>query len=227
MTRKIDSNTPAAPGLREQRLHVRAVAAGEAERREDRERRQQPERHHVLEHAARRDAAVVDEDDERGQHQADREARRENRRAGDRVELGTQFSAGKTRASRLPVATASHGHTIAYARIIVQPAREADQRRKDPFGVRDLGARVADALDEPAVGVGDRKQQQAADEEAEHRAARSAARQPVVHQDDPADADHRAESEGEVLDRAQVRRRSRLAAGHQNFNRSRTGAASF
>ena len=37
------------------------VAAREAEHGEDRERRQQAERHHVLEHAARLDAAVVDE----------------------------------------------------------------------------------------------------------------------------------------------------------------------
>src|SRR3977135_3205235 len=35
-------------------------------------------------------------------------------------------------------------------------------------------------------------------------AARPAAPQPVVHQDEPADADHRAEAEGEVLDGAQA-----------------------
>src|SRR3977135_4404229 len=35
-------------------------------------------------------------------------------------------------------------------------------------------------------------------------AARPAAPQPVVHQDEPADADHRAEAEREVLDGAQA-----------------------
>ena len=51
----------------------------------------------------------------------------------------------------------------------------------------------------PPVGVGDRQEQDSADQEPERRAARAAAREPVVHQNDPADADHRAEAEGEVL----------------------------
>ena len=59
------------------------------------------------------------------------------------------------------------------------------------------------------------------------RAARSAARQPVVHQDDPADADHRAEAEGEVLDGAEAAVEPFALGRHQNFSRSSEGAAIF
>ena len=44
----------------------------------------------------------------------------------------------------------------------------------------------------------------AADEEAEHSAERAAAEQPVIHDDQPADADHRSPAEREVVDDAQL-----------------------
>src|SRR5436309_4474776 len=58
--------------------------------------------------------------------------------------------------------------------------------------------------------MGDREQQEAADQKSKNPAARAAARQPVVHQDDPSDADHRAEAEREVLDGAQAPVEGRL-----------------
>ena len=53
--------------------------------------------------------------------------------------------------------------------------------------------------------------------------AGSAAREPVVHQDEPADADHRAESEREVLDRGKAA--VQAFARHQYRSRSITGGA--
>ena len=73
--------------LREERLPVRGRAAGKAEQREHRERGEQAERHDVLKDAARSDAAVIDEDDEHGERQADAETRRVDRTAGDHVYL--------------------------------------------------------------------------------------------------------------------------------------------
>src|SRR4029077_20735486 len=72
--------------------------------------------------------------------------------------------------------------------------------RKDPFGISDLRSRVGDLAHEPAVGARDRKEQEAAREKTEHRPARAAAGEPVVDQDDPTDADHRAEPERKVFD---------------------------
>jgi len=176
---------------------------GEAEQREDRERRQQAERHHVLKDAARLDAAVVDAGDQRGEAEADREPRRINRAPADDVQLiaverrehAREKISGRDRLPR------THDRVRQHHR----PAgREADGRRHHAFGVGDLGARIPDPLHEAAVGVRDRKEQQAAEQEAEDAAGRTAARQPVVHQDEPADADHRPETEREVLDGAET-----------------------
>ena len=135
--------------------------------------------------------------------EADGEPRRVDRRAGHRVQL---IAVERRKDARQQVAG---GDRLPRAHDRVRqdhrPAgEETGERREHAFGVRDFGAGVADALHHPAVGVGDRKEQQAADEKAEHAAAGPAARQPVVHEDDPADADHRAEAEREVLDRAQA-----------------------
>src|SRR5438045_2883566 len=65
-------------------------------------------------------------------------------------------------------------------------------------------AGILDPLHEPAVGVRDRKEQQSAEQVAEDSTEGAAAREPVVHQDEPADADHRAEAEREVLDGGQA-----------------------
>jgi len=67
---------------------------------------------------------------------------------------------------------------------------------------RQLG-RVRESRHEPAVRPRDREEENAPDQETERRPARTSALQPVVHEDEPADADHRAEAEREVLDGAQ------------------------
>ena len=58
------------------------------------------------------------------------------------------------------------------------------------------------AVDQLAVNVADRKQQRAADSESKNTAQRSSAQQPIVHDDQPADAHHGAPTQGEVIDDA-------------------------
>lgn len=188
--------------MREQRFHVGGRAAREAEQRENGKRRQQPERHHVLKDPARFDAAVVDDGDEDGERQADRESRRVNRAAADRVHL---VAVERGEDARQQVAGRDgFPRTDDGVREDHRPSRRvAGEWWKDAFGVCDFGAGVANPLHQPAIGVRNREQQQTADEKAEDAAGGAAARQPVVHQDEPADADHRAEAEREVLDGAQ------------------------
>ena len=123
---------------------------------EDRERRQQPERHHVLEDAARPDAAVVDDRDERGQREADGEPRRVDRAAADRVEADTSSAPGTRAPADCRSRPPPHGQTIAYDRIIVQPAPKLTSGGNTPFGVGDLRAGILNPLHEAAVGVRDR-----------------------------------------------------------------------
>jgi hypothetical protein len=49
------------------------------------------------------------------------------------------------------------------------------------------------------VDIADGKQNDAAENETQNRAERAAAAEPVVDEDEPAGADHRAEGEGEVI----------------------------
>src|SRR5476651_1584410 len=65
--------------------------------------------------------------------------------------------------------------------------------------------------------------QQTAEQEAQDAAGGPAARQPVVHQHEPADADHRAEPEGEIFDGAEAA--VQPLARHQYRNRISTGGA--
>ena len=211
------------PGC-EQRQHVRRRSLGKPEQREDRERHEQAERHHVLENPARLDAAVVDAGHQRREREADREARCVDRAAADRVELVAverredprEQIAGGDRFPRTHNRVGQHH----------RPAGgEADRRRHHAFGIRDLRAGILDPLDQPAVGVRDRKEQQAAEQKTKDAAGGTAARQPVVHQHEPADADHRAEPEREVFDGAEAA--VQTLARHQYLSRSSTGRPSF
>ncbi len=186
-----------------QRLHVGHRSAREPEDGEDDERGEQPEGHHVLKHPARLDAAVIDDRDQQRQSEPDPQPRRIDGGAGNRVEL-VRIQAREHAREQVP-----GGHRFPRADDRVgqhhRPAGgKAEERRHHLFGVRDLRAGVLNLLDQAAVGVGDGKQQQAAYQETEHAAARAAARQPVIHQDEPANADHRAEAEREVLDGAET-----------------------
>ena len=80
---------------------------------------------------------------------------------------------------------------------------EAGGAGKDGGGVGDLAGGVRHGNDEPAVDPSDGKQESATDGESEEGAQRAAAQQPVVHDDEPADADHGAPSQSEVVGGAQ------------------------
>ena len=77
-------------------------------------------------------------------------------------------------------------------------------RGKDGGGVSDLARGVGHGDHQLAVDPSDGKQQRAADDEAEQRAERAAAQQPVVHDDQPADADHGSPAQGEVVGGAKL-----------------------
>jgi len=80
---------------------------------------------------------------------------------------------------------------------------EADPLRKDFGGVGDFGGRVGHAADQAPVHIANGEEQRAADGKSENRAENAAAQQPVVHHHQPADADHGAPSQGEVVDDAE------------------------
>ena len=73
-------------------------------------------------------------------------------------------------------------------------------------GVGDLAGGVGQQAHQTSIGIGDRHEQERADCEAERRANRAAARQPIVHHDQPAGADHRTEGKREVVDAAEFAR---------------------
>ena len=74
---------------------------------------------------------------------------------------------------------------------------------KNGGGVSDFASRVGHGDDQFAVDPSDGEQKRAADGEAQERAEGAAAQQPVVHDDEPADADHGAPAQGEVVGGAQ------------------------
>ena len=85
------------------------------------------------------------------------------------------------------------------------PARsKADRLGKDFGGVCDLARRIGHGHHQLAVNIADGKQQRAANGEAQNAAQRAAAQQPIVHDDQPAHADHGAPAEGEVIDHAEL-----------------------
>src|SRR6201999_612516 len=79
-------------------------------------------------------------------------------------------------------------------------AREVtDNRRKHLRRVRGFARRIGKTQNPLAVHVAYGEQNDAADNETENRAERSAAAEPVVHQHEPAGADHRAERQREII----------------------------
>jgi hypothetical protein len=71
--------------------------------------------------------------------------------------------------------------------------------RKDLGGIRDLARSIGHGGYEFAVDVANRQQERTANGESENAAEGAATREPVVHDHQPADADHRAPTEREVV----------------------------
>ena len=76
---------------------------------------------------------------------------------------------------------------------------EADGSGENGRRVGDLARGIGHRDYKLSVDPADRKQQRAADYESEDCAERTAAEQPVVHDDEPADANHGAPSECEIV----------------------------
>jgi len=82
-------------------------------------------------------------------------------------------------------------------------------------GVGGFAGSVGETLDPFAVNVADGKKNQAAESKSESGAKRATAGEPVVHEDEPADADHGAEAKSEVVVEAEF-------AGERSHRRWRT-----
>ena len=154
--------------------------------------------HGLLEIGAEADAAVVDSGEKQSERDAENEAREKNGLASDAIELegiergknvGGDFSEG----DGFPRADDEVGEKH-------HPAGEvADDGRKNLRGVGGFAGGVGKTLDPLAVDVADGKKNDSADGETESGAERTAAAEPVVHEDEPAGADHGAEGEREII----------------------------
>ena len=84
------------------------------------------------------------------------------------------------------------------------PSRgEADGAGKNRRGVGDFASSVGHRHHQLAVDPTDGKQQRAPYGEAKYCSQRTAAQEPVVHDDEPADAHHGPPAQGEVVGDAQ------------------------
>ena len=188
--------------MREERPEMGRASPGERERRENADQRKEPEGRDVLQDAGKLHPPRVQPRNRRRQREPQCQARGEDGPSGDfiqrsRVESGDHAGEQVTDRGRLPRADDRVGEHHG-------PRRgEGDGRGKDALGVCDLAAGIRKARDESAVRPRDRQKKHSPEEKAERGAAGSAPFEPVVHEDDPADADHGPEAEGEVLDERQ------------------------
>ena len=81
---------------------------------------------------------------------------------------------------------------------------QTDGARENGGGVGDFSGGVGHGDHQFAVNPSDRKQERATDHETEKSAERAAAQKPVIHDDEPADADHGSPAESEVVGGAEL-----------------------
>jgi len=154
--------------------------------------------HGFLEIRAEADTAVVDGGEKQSERDTEDETREENGLAVyaielERIERGENVGGNFTEGDGFPGTDdeVSEKH---------HPAGEvADDRRKNLSGVGGFAGGVGKALDPLAVHIADGEQNNSADGKTERSARGTATAEPVVHKDEPAGADHGAESEGEVI----------------------------
>ncbi len=144
----------------------------------------------------------IDEADARGQRETGDQPRQRDCLPGHRVEhdlVHRREDPGK----QVPDGHGLPGTDDRVGQHHHPPGGEADAARENALGIGDLGAGIGYRAHQPAVGLRNRQQQQRAAEKPEHGAARAAPAQPVIHDDEPADADHAAKPECEVLESAE------------------------
>lgn len=156
-----------------------------------------------LENGARTDAAIVEEGDDQRERDAQREAHEKDGLTGDAVEferiqarekIGCEFADGNS----FPRADDEVGEQH-------DPAGEkADKRRKNLGGVGGFAGSVGETLDPFAIDVTNRKKNQATEGKGKNCAEWTAPAEPVVHKDEPTNANDGAETESEIVVKAEL-----------------------
>jgi hypothetical protein len=179
-------------------VEICGSAADGADADESDENEEDHARHGLLEIGAEADAAVVDGGEEQGKSDAENQTRKEDGLASDaiqreRIERGENVGSDFSEGDGFPWADDEVGEKH-------HPAGEiADDGRENLGGVGGFASGVGKALDPLAVDVADRKKNDAADGETESCTGRTAAAEPVVHEEEPACANHGAEGESKQV----------------------------
>lgn len=165
----------------------------------EREKNQQDHRGHgFLEIRAETNAAIIDGTEKQSERDAQNEPREKNGLAGDAVNL-EGIERRKNVGGNFPE---SDGFPRANDEVGEKhhPAGEiADDGRKNLGGVGGFAGSVGEALDPLAVNIANGEQNHAADCETERSSGGTATAKPVVHENEPAGANHGAESESEII----------------------------
>jgi hypothetical protein len=184
--------------VRKQRGEVVRRPLAHAECDKNYKQRESAEGRPVLKGRAEADAAIVQHGEQRGEGKADGEVRKIYGTSGDAIEF-ERIERWKDVAG-----DAADGHGLPRADNEVgehhhPSGGEADGARKSCGGVGDLARGVGHCGDQPAVNPTDGEQQRPADGEAEKGTESAATQEPIIHDDEPADADHGAPAQREVV----------------------------
>lgn len=165
----------------------------------EREKNQQDHRGHgFLEIRAETNAAIVDGTEKQSERDAQNEPREKNGLAGDAVKL-EGIERRKNVGGNFPESDGFPGADDEVGEKHHPAGEIADDGRKNLGGVGGFAGGVRKALDPLAVYIADGEQNHAADGETERSSRRTATAKPVVHENEPACANHGAESESEII----------------------------
>src|SRR5215471_14538581 len=208
--------------MREQRREIRGSTSTDAGRNKDYEESERAETCPVLKGGAWANTTIVQHGENGGESQSDGEVREKHGPRGDAVEFdgveARENVGGNTAdGDGFPRADDEIGESHH------PTGGEADGARKHRGGVSDFAGGIGHGNDEFAVGPADGQQERTSDDETEDGAKSAAAEKPVVHDDEPADADHAAPSQGEVVDEAQFASES----GHVARGRESASGANY
>jgi len=143
-------------------------------------------------------AAIVEKSKKEGERNAQEEAGQKNRLASDVVEFegierGKKISGELADGDGFPRANDEVGEKH-------DPTGEiANERRKNQSGIGGFAGSVGKTLDPFPISVADGEKNQATEGESKGGAKRTTSAEPVVHEDEPANSDHGAKAEGEVV----------------------------
>lgn len=185
-------------GVAEGRLEICGGAGARANEDEEEKYAEDARGGPALKRGTGADATIVEESEEQSNGQAKNQARKKNGLAGDAIEfegIEPRKNVGGKLADDdgFPWTDDEVGEKH-------DPAGEiADERRKDLRGVGRFAGGVGKATNPLAVDVSDGKKKDATEAESKHGAERAATCEPVVHENDPAGADHGAKAESEIV----------------------------